>query len=301
MDRAASQAKYENDFREILKNRYKVDVVYKRGRYSYIHPDSKKPFTARSLGNAYEREVILEKLRLNDQPVEDARPEFASLPRIFLIPSDLRLVVDLQCCVKAQQSRAYARKVELSNLQRAAKTLAWLQENDMGTVDKLALVKGRIEQQHWELINQLRQTESRLRETNRSLRHVGRYHSNKKVYVRYQQAEDKPYFRAEHRSEIEAYEESLRELTKLFPDDCYPSLKELREEKAKLMEWRDELKAELKPLTVDKRNMEIVWKNVQSILGTRERSVRTRLQEQRQRCEQENSQRQRRRRSGPSL
>ena len=35
---------------------------------------------------------------------------------ILFIKSDLRLVVDLQTCVKAQQSRAYAQKVKISNL-----------------------------------------------------------------------------------------------------------------------------------------------------------------------------------------
>ena len=49
------------------------------------------------------------------------------------IKSDLRLVVDLQNCYKAQQSAAYARKVKLSNLQQMAKTVAYIQENGYDT------------------------------------------------------------------------------------------------------------------------------------------------------------------------
>ena len=64
---------------------------------------------------------------MNREPVVDARPEYASLPRVFLIPSNLRLVVDLQSCVKAQQSRAYARKVTISNIQKMADTVARLE------------------------------------------------------------------------------------------------------------------------------------------------------------------------------
>ena len=171
----------------------------------------------------------------------------------------------------------------------------------MGTLDKLAFVKGNIEDQHRQLTKQLNRMEYELRKTNHSLRHLGRYYSNKKVFTQYQQAADKPRFRAEHRSEIEAYEESVKVLGRYLTDGNCPSLKELREEKAELTKKRDALKAELKPLTADKRNMEIVWKNVQSILGTRGRSVREKLQEQRQRSEQENLQRQHRRRSEPSL
>ena len=168
----------------------------------------------------------------------------------------------------------------------------------MGTLNKLGLVKGKTDQKHWELSKRLRQTEAWLRQTNLCLRHVGRYHSNKKVYARYQQAEDKPLFRAEHRSEIEAYEESLKVLAKYFPDSCYPSLKELREEKENLTHRRDALKAEFKLLSAEQRNLWIVWKNVQSILGTRGMEV---PEEQREHREQERVQPQCRRKSEPSL
>lgn len=52
---------------------------------------------------------------------------------ILFIKSDLRLVVDLQNCIKAQQSRAYAQKVKISNLQQMAKTVAYIQEHGYDT------------------------------------------------------------------------------------------------------------------------------------------------------------------------
>lgn len=64
---------------------------------------------------------------------------------ILFIKSDLRLVVDLQTCVKAQQNRAYAQKVKLSNLQEMAKTIAYIQEHEYDTreilEDKFSSVK----------------------------------------------------------------------------------------------------------------------------------------------------------------
>ena len=293
IDNAAAEARDEAEFMAILATKYKIGTRVKRGRYSFAYPKREKITTSRSLGNAHERKAILERIAANVSLHLVQHPEFAGLPRIFLIPSDLRLVVDLQACVKAQQSRAYARKVELTNLQRMAKTVAWIQENGMGTLDKLEFVKQDTEHRHRQLTSQLNQTESQLRRINRELRHVGRYHSNKKVYVRYQQAEDKQRFRAEYRSAIEAYEESAKELAIFFRDGNYPSLKELHEAKAGLVERRDALKAELKSLTADKRNMEIVWKNVQAILGTRDRTTSEVSQEQEQRT--------RRHRSEPSL
>ncbi len=51
-------------------------------------------------------------------------PDYHADPiAILFIRSDLRLVVDLQNCIKAQQSRAYAQKSKISNLQQMAKTV----------------------------------------------------------------------------------------------------------------------------------------------------------------------------------
>ena len=266
VDDAASRAKTELEFFVLLRD-YKIKVDLKRGRYSYAHPDSAKPFTARSLGNAYSREVILEKLWTNRQPVVDDRPEYADLPRVFLIPSSLRLVVDLQSCVKAQQSRAYAQKVTISNIQKMADTVAWIQEHDMGTLDKLTAAKETLENRYWDVENDLRHTRNELTKVNQQIKHVGRYLSNKKFYARYQAAEDKDAFRREYRSQIEAYEESVKALDDLFLGEDFTPLKELKERKAELVAKRDQLQAEFRPLAADMRNMKMVWKNVCYILG----------------------------------
>ena len=78
---------------------------------------------------------------------------------------------------------------------------------------------------------------------------------------------------------MDTYEESAKELKLIFPDGNYPSLKELKAGKPELTAQRDELKAELKSLSAEKRNMDIVWKNVQTILGTGHRIMAERPDE----------------------
>lgn len=58
---------------------------------------------------------------------------------VLFIKSDLRLVVDLQNNVKSQQSRAYAQKVKISNLQQMAKTIAYVQEHHYDTRENLQM------------------------------------------------------------------------------------------------------------------------------------------------------------------
>ena len=298
VDDAASQANTELEFFNILRKDYSIKVNLKRGRYSYVHPDSEKHFTARSLGNAYAREVILEKLQTNRQPVIDNRPELASLPRVFLVRSDLRLIVDLQSCVKAQQSRAYAQKVTISNIQKMADTVSWLEKNKMNSLDQLTAAKRNLEDRYYDTENNLRHVKNELIEVNQKIKHVGQYLSNKKVYARYQAAEDKDAFRAEYRGQIEAYEESLKTLDEVFMGDDFPSLKELKERKAELVEKRDRLQAEYKPLAAEMRNMKVVWKNVCYILG---RQAELEKQEQRERTRPAPEQPPRKRRREMSL
>ena len=265
---AAAKARDEDEFFLILARQHRIALRIKRGRYSFVHPDYGKPITGRSLGNACQREAVLDRIAANTSHTQERRPEYADLPRCILLPSNLQLVVDLQTCVKAQQSRAYAQKVALSNLQKMARTVAWIQENGIGTMDKLSSAKEDIDERHQQTSSRLKQSESDLRLLNRKIRHVGRYYSNRKVYARYEQAEDKANFRAERRNEIEAYEESAKELKLLFPDGDYPSLKELKAAKAELTAQRGRMKTELKSLSAEKHNTDIVWKNVHAILGT---------------------------------
>ena len=56
---------------------------------------------------------------------------------IFTTRTRLRLVVDLQENVKAQENLAYALKVKISNLQKMAETLVWVQENNINDLTEL--------------------------------------------------------------------------------------------------------------------------------------------------------------------
>ena len=57
---------------------------------------------------------------------------------ILFIKSDLRLVIDLQTCVKAQQSRAYAQKVKFPICSRWTRTVAYVQEHGYDSRENLS-------------------------------------------------------------------------------------------------------------------------------------------------------------------
>ena len=59
---------------------------------------------------------------------------------IIYIRSNLRLVTDLQTCVKAQQNQAYAHKVKLTNLKQMAETIVYVQEHSLFDISSLETI-----------------------------------------------------------------------------------------------------------------------------------------------------------------
>ena len=170
----------------------------------------------------------------------------------------------------------------------------------MNSLNQLTAAKRDLTDRYYDTENDLRHVKNELIEVNQKIKHVGRYLSNKKVYARYQAAEDKDAFRAEYRSQIEAYEESIKALDELFMGDELPSLKELKEKKTALVEKRNRLQAEYKPLAAEMRNMKVVWKNVCYILG-RQAELEKEEQRERARLAPEQQPRPRKRRREMSL
>ena len=218
------------------------------------------------------------------------------LPYVLTMPSDLRLVVDLQTCVKAQRSLAYARKVTISNIQNMARTVSWLQRNHFGSLQDLEEKKAEFDQDYRDASAALRETESRLKETNAAIHHLGSYLSRKKLYAQFLNAPDKAAFRAAHATDIDRYEESAHWLKEHYGETGFPKMDALKAAKAELQAERDRQKEDLKPLLKVRRTFQTMDTNVRAILGMplpeREKPQPVRTREQ---------QPPRRKRSEPSL
>ena len=192
-------------------------------------------------------------------------PEFAALPRVFLIHSDLRLVVDLQNCVKARQSRAYARKVRISNLQEMART-AFVQEQGIATLDALDANYEATQENYRAASSALRETGAQLTAVNAQIHHMGLYLSGKKTYQEFLHAKDKAAFRATHSGEIADYEKAARFLKEKFAGVDFPSMKALKAQKAALCKQKSRQKEMLRQSREKRRKIEIVRTNVEKIL-----------------------------------
>ena len=284
IDQVLPKVKKWEDFVNCLSEEYHIEVKESRGAASYLLPGRKKPIRGRRLGRLYEDGNV--KLRLGDP---------GGLPYVFTMPSDLRLVVDLQDCVKAQQSLAYARKVTLSNIQTMARTVSWLQQNRFDSLQALEEKQAEIDRDYHAASAKLRETEAKIKDTNAAIHHLGSYLSRKKLYEQFLNAPDKAAFRAAHATEIDRYEESARWLKEHYGENGFPKMDALKAAKAELQAERDRQKEALKPLLKARRVFHTMDANVRAILGKplpeREKPQPVRAREQQPR----------RRRSEPSL
>ncbi|MCD8221448.1 MAG: hypothetical protein LUD07_04505 [Clostridiales bacterium] len=173
--------------------------------------------------------------------MNDAEPASGTVPydesdpiTILFIKSDLRLVVDLQDCVKAQQSRAYAQKVKISNLQQMAKTIAYVQEHEYGTREHLQKSFDEVTAKMHDARKTLQDTEDQLKALNEKIHYTGQYLANKAVYGQMLKTRNKKKFRQEHSSEIRLYESAVKYLKAQYADSQFPTMKALKEERDRL-------------------------------------------------------------------
>ncbi len=241
-----------DEFRTQLVELYGITYHLSRGRILYDLPDRELPIRGRMLGADFEIDNLL--LVIN----EHHKPQNLGTP--------LQLVVDLEQNIKAMQNPAYAHKVKLTNLQQTAKTIAFLQENGIDSLEQLSALNVAAQRDYSTAHEALLQTESRLKKVNILIRNYGQYLSHKMVYQEYLQAKNKQQFRSKHESELLLYEGARKVLKDEYGTTRFPALKTLRVEKQELQRSRNRLYEEDSATKTRLRFLVLVEQNVQAIL-----------------------------------
>lgn len=275
---AASSHSLE-EFQKLLKEKYLISFKTSRGRFSYLHPERRKYITGRSLGSHYEKEYLLSLWEKNAMQEQTMFPEQKSsentsrnsmqnnLPAFVFIKSNLRLVVDLQNCIKAQQSAAYARKVKLSNLQQMAKTVAYIQEHGYDTEEDLEKASEKAKNQTADMRKALRSTEEKLKQVNEQIHYTGQYLANKSIYRQFVNSTNKIKFRQEHQTEITLYETARKILKEYSTDGKLPSMKLLKVKKGNLTALKKSQYEAYQNLRKYEKELHTVQTNIDTFLG----------------------------------
>lgn len=288
IDAVADTARNKEEFRRILLEKFNIQLKVSRGRFSYLHPERSKYITGRALGTHYKEDYLLNLFEENiaDKEAEKKRDvpkrydteaesyinqeaalEYDEPLAILFVKSNLRLVIDLQDCVKAQQSAAYANKVKLSNLKEMAKTVAYIQEHGYDTRDSLEDSFSEIKNHASRSKKNLKSLEDKLRELNEQIHYTGQYLANKSVHQQFCKAKNKGQFRHAHPTEISLYETARKFLKERSADGRLPSIKLLKEEKKHLLQKKKEAQKTYHYYRNHLKELHTICTNVDMLLG----------------------------------
>ena len=293
IDEAAASAHDLKEFEQILSEKFNVKFKISRGRFSYLHPDREKPVTGRNLGTHYEKDYLMEVIENNsrlenaekDQTVQkeilpkenihipenlvhqQEIPAGTNTPTAPFEKSGLRLVTDLQHCIKAQQSKAYAGKVKLTNLQTMAKTLSYVQEHGYNTIEDAEGRLAEIRELASSSRKELKDIEGRLRQVNEQIHYTGQYLANKSTYSQFLKSKNKGQFRQEHSPELAIYEAAVKFLKEKAGDGKLPALQTLKAEKEKLLVQKKEAQEKYYYYRDYQKELDTVCGNIHAALG----------------------------------
>ena len=288
IDDVASTAKSPEEFSKILDEKYHIIFKISRNRYSYLHPNRKKYVTGRNIGTRYEEDFLLKVFEENakshlekeeDIPkrqTQNASTDLSNIPftdtsaiptPFIFIKSDLRLVIDLQTSIKAQQSEAYAQKVKLTNLKQMAQTVAYIQEHGYDSLEDFHIALDQASDQTSAARKFLKDTEQQLKDVNEQIHFTGQYLAYKNVYVNYRKSRNKDKFYEEHRAELSLYDTALRTLKEKSFGNKLPSMKALYAEKDRLIELRNMQREDFSNRRNYEREFHTVSANIDMILG----------------------------------
>ena len=287
IDDAASTAQSPEEFSKILDEKYHIIFKISRNRYSYLHPGRKKYITGRNLGTRYTEDFLLKTFEENTKSHKEQKEEIleqqtpntstdsptvpfsdtSAIPAPFIfIKSDLRLVIDLQTCIKAQQSGAYAQKVKLTNLKQMAQTVAYIQEHGYDSLDDFHATLDQASDQTSASRKSLKDTEQQLKDMNEQIHFTGQYLAYKNVYADYRKSRNKEKFYEEHQAEHSLYDTALRTLKEKSGGNKLPSMKALYAEKDRLVELRNRQREDFFNHRDYERELRTVSANIDMIL-----------------------------------
>ena len=221
------------DFEAFLQKLEQEGYEVKRGKYTSVKGKRQKRFIRfRTLGAGYNEEEICAVL---DGKAEHRPRQRTAAP----VKEDaFQLLIDL--AAKQGKGTGYQRWAKKFNLKEMSKTLIFLQENKIASLDELNGRADAAVKRFHELQETIRAADSRMAELSELRTQIIHYAKTREVYAAYRKAGYSKKFRAEHEADI-----LLHQAAKEFFDKQglkkLPRVKELNAEYAELLSEKKKL------------------------------------------------------------
>ena len=244
------------DFSDRLLQQYGITVKESRGRLSYLPAGRKKFIRAHSLGDKFEKELVLATLK------ENAKSQPIILhSNLEEKPDRIKKLVDIQAKLKQGKGIGYERWAKKHNLKAMAQTLILLQEKGLLNEDALDQRIAELDTKFHESLAVVKDLETRMAENKKLRSHAAAYKQYRPLAQKLKTVKSPAAFEEQHRAELTAYRTAAaylkaNNITKLpSPNKLEAEYAQLASEKAKFYEQYKEAKEELLKLKTAKQNV----------------------------------------------
>ena len=246
------------DFEIFLQKLEQQGYEIKRGKHTSVKGARQKRFIRfRTLGTGYGEDEI--KAVIAGEA--ERRPHQKQPPK----EQPFHLLVDIQAKLSEGKGEGYARWAKRYNLKEMSKTLIFLQENKIGSIEKMQERVNAATAQYHELGDSIKAAEQRMAEIAVLRAHIVNYARTRPVYDAYRKAGYSKKFLEEHREQITLHkaakaafdEASLKKLPKVKELDAeYSAL--LSQKKAAYPAYR-KARDEMQELKKAQKNVELFF------------------------------------------
>ena len=239
------------DFSAKLMQQYGITVKESRGQLSYLPAGRTKFIRAHSIGDKFEKGLVLATLQKNAERKRAVQPK----------PDRIGKLVNIQAKLKQGKGIGYERWAKKHNLKAMSQTLILLQEKGLLNEDALDQRIAELETKYHDALAVVKDLEGRMKTNNELRYHVAAYASTKSVAQQLKTAKRPAAFEEQHRAELTAYRAAAayfkaNNITKLpSPKKLEAEYAQLASEKAKFYEQYKEAKEELLKLKTAKQNV----------------------------------------------
>ena len=244
------------DFDELLRRLQEMGYEIKQGKYISFRAAGQERFTrTKTLGAAYTEEAIKERIK----------GVYVAKTKTLREDKKIRLVVDLENSIKAQQSACYERWAKIHNLKQAAKTYNFLTTHGIEQYGDLTAKIAEVQAASGQAAEALKDVEARLSDMAVFIKNITTYQKTKPTYDAYRKAKDRGSYRAIHERDIILHEAAVKAI-KGAGISKLPDIAALQTEYAKLQERKEALYADYGKLKKQVKEYDVIKQNIDSIL-----------------------------------
>ena len=251
-------AEKPKDYEDFLQKLGRQGYEVKRGKYTSVKGARQKRFIRfRTLGAGYSEEEL--KAVLAGEAEHRPRQKCPATEQKF------QMLVDIQAKLAEGKGAGFARWAKQHNLKEMSRTLVFLQENKIGSIEEMQERVDAATARYHELGDSIKASEKRLAEIAVLKAHIINYAKTRSAYDAYRKTGYSKHFLETHRTEITlhkaakaAFDESnLKTLPKVKELDAEYS-KLLTEKKARYPDYR-KAKEEMQELLRAQKNIELFF------------------------------------------